>query len=137
MGLGLETSTVPQVATAENADGRPVAKISAEYSLGAARAGARDDDDTLVVAAGADGASDKARVEVEYGGGTACDVGEGEVPRATTARLVCGDTTALVSVVEDRTCHYVFTVTSPALCAHAAFAVAANARPVTCERGAP
>lgn len=96
-----------------------------------------EDDAALVVERGADG-WDKARVEVEYERGTPCDIGEDDDSgekrrRGTTARLVCGDTNALVSVVEDRTCHYVFTVTTPALCKHAAFATAPNTRPVTCE----
>ncbi|EGB08968.1 hypothetical protein AURANDRAFT_63519 [Aureococcus anophagefferens] len=108
------------------------------YKKGARQFHARAEDDAaLVVERGADG-WDKARVEVEYERGTPCDIGEDDDSgekrrRGTTARLVCGDTNALVSVVEDRTCHYVFTVTTPALCKHAAFATAPNTRPVTCE----
>ena len=99
--------------------------------------GAEADDTTLIVHQGVDG-WDKARVEVEYTGGTQCDIDEDDDGarrhRGTTARLVCGDTNALVSVVEDRTCHYVFTITTPTLCKHAAFITTPNTRPVTCER---
>ena len=129
--------------TRENADGKKVAHVAAEFSLGDAAPSLKKknasppDDDALIIRAETDG-WDKARVEVEYDGGTTCDIDEDTAGnrrrRATTARLICGDTNALVSVVEDRTCHYVFTVTTPALCKHAAFITAPNARPVTCER---
>jgi len=142
-GLAPNTNTIAQVETVDNADGRKQAKVAAEFSLGGFAAGAdADDDATLVVPEGLDG-WDKARVEVEYADGTPCDVdvdGDGiERRRAVTARLVCGETNALTSVVEDRTCHYVFTVTTPELCGHPAFAVAPATRPMTCvpEDGAP
>ena len=41
-------------------------------------------------------------------------------------------TNALVSIVEDRTCHYLFKVTTPVLCGHAAFVKDEPTRPVTC-----
>ena len=84
---------------------------------------------------GGGGNDERACVEVEFEGGSECDIlADDGLPRfrATTARLVCGDANALVSVVEDRTCHYLFTVTTPALCQHRAFATTPNARTVEC-----
>ena len=80
---------------------------------------------------------------MEYEGGTECDVTDGVARRGTTTRLVCGDSCvtlnsmistrhALVSVVEDRTCHYVLSVTTPALCKHEAFIQNEQSRTVKC-----
>ena len=120
------------VETVEASDGRKKAKVAAEFSLGDRMEKRRKPSASDVVVV----EGDEPRVEVTYEGGTACDVdveGDGVVKkRSTTARLVCGETNALVSIVEDRTCHYLFKVTTPVLCGHAAFVKDEPTRPVTC-----
>lgn len=104
----------------DNDDSR---RIEAQFSLGQHQS--VDDDDVAVVQ------GDRPRVELEYADGTECDLTQG-LRRATTVRLYCGDDNALVNVFEDRTCHYVFSVHTPALCQHPAFVVKPKARFVKC-----
>jgi protein OS-9 len=55
-------------------------------------------------------------------------------PRTTTVQFKCGPSDALVSVVEDHTCHYRAVVTTPHLCKHPAFVHRRPAtRTLTCE----
>lgn len=102
-------------------------KYVADFSLGKFQG---KEEDLVVIAE--DG--DEPRVEIEYEGGTECDTTT-NAKRATTIKLICGDTPAFLNVVEDRTCHYVFTVQTPALCKHPEFAnfFNPNARPVQCD----
>ncbi|KAJ1459226.1 hypothetical protein M885DRAFT_613746 [Pelagophyceae sp. CCMP2097] len=128
------------VETVEGVEGAATARVGAEFLLGRsvadasgeseARVPRRVSEELRVFEAGADAFG--ARVDAEYGGGTACDVSDGDARRGTTVRFICGESDALVSVVEDRTCHYVFTVTCAALCKHPAFVSKVKKRAVTC-----
>jgi hypothetical protein len=115
-------------------DGRKKAKVAAEFALGDRMASRRSSTNDVVVVEAV--GSESARVEVEYDNGTPCDVdvdGDGvERKRSMTARFICGETNALVSIVEDRTCHYLFKVTTHVLCSHTAFITDEPTRPVTC-----
>lgn len=80
-----------------------------EFSLGKRVSGSagRDPDDDLLLVTD-DG---EPRIELEYEQGTDCDIADATLAqRATTVRILCGDEEALASVVEDRICHYIFTV---------------------------
>ncbi|KAJ8600584.1 hypothetical protein CTAYLR_008173 [Chrysophaeum taylorii] len=109
-------------------DGRKTPRVVAEFSLGTFRDQRREATDDQLIVKGDD---DRPRVELEYGNGTDCDLRGAK--RATTIKLFCGDANVFSSVVEDRTCHYVFTIFTPALCKHAAFSVKPNARSLRCD----
>lgn len=109
----------------DESNNRKKSKVVQEFSLGKATP-----NHTLVVVDD----QDDPRVELEYENGTACDVHDSPTPyRATTVRLKCGDTSEFASMVEDRTCHYVFTILTPALCKHPDFVVKPTARSVLCN----
>lgn len=70
---------------------------------------------------------------MEYPGGTECDLTRQQ--RSTTVHFVCGEggTDQLVSVKEDRSCHYKVVVATPRLCQHPAFRTELpSARTVRC-----
>lgn len=124
-----------------------------EFSLGKRiSGGARSsaDDDLLLVTDDVE-----PRIELEYEQGTDCDIADATLAqRATTVRILCGDEDALASVVEDRTCHYIFTIRTcvllilsterppalkltllrPLICRHPAFSAKPNARSVQCSK---
>lgn len=104
----------------------------AEFSLGKFEPSSLSTEEDAVVVTTPD--DDEPRVEIEYKGGTECDTTT-NAKRSTTVRLLCGEKPMFSSVVEDRTCHYVFTVHTPVLCRHPAFAAFYNpsSRPVQCE----
>ena len=58
--------------------------------------------------------------KLEFEDGTPCDLKSG-APRSTTVQLSCGAADQLVSVEEDRTCHYTVVATTSNLCRHPAF----------------
>ena len=73
-----------------------------------------------------------AHYELEYAHGTKCDLSGQQ--RATSVQLLCGGADAIVSVVEDHTCHYRLVVTTPHLCKHPMFVHSApSATTVTCR----
>ena len=100
----------------------------ADFNLG----NYQGNDDLVAQKPTRDGPDRKAKVELEYDQGTACDVLKNQ-RRATTVRLVCGNKHALTNVFEDQTCHYTFTVTTPTICAHPIFSAIPRTRKVTCD----
>mmetsp|Transcript_8142 Transcript_8142/g.9897 ORF Transcript_8142/g.9897 Transcript_8142/m.9897 type:complete len:211 (+) Transcript_8142:626-1258(+) len=78
------------------------------------------------------GSEGEPRIEFEYINGTPCDLELSE-PRASTIRITCGETNSLVSVVEDYSCHYILTVTTPAICKHPVFSKQIPTRTVSCQ----
>ena len=71
--------------------------------------------------------------QLEYVGGTPCDLTN--TPRSTTVQFKCGPNDAILSIVEDHTCHYRVVVTTSYLCKHPAFVHRRPAtRPVVCRQ---
>lgn len=56
---------------------------------------------------------------MEYQEGTPCDLVN--TPRSTTIQYICGNMDSIVSIVEDRTCHYHLVISSLHLCKHPSF----------------
>ena len=75
-------------------------------------------------------------LELEFSGGTPCPLTNSQ--RGTTVNILCGHSDAIVSIVEDFTCHYKVTITTPTLCKHPAFVQQTPAtRSVTCAPAPP
>eukprot|EP00602_Paraphysomonas_sp_CaronLab_P003035 CAMPEP_0185031628 /NCGR_PEP_ID=MMETSP1103-20130426/19204_1 /TAXON_ID=36769 /ORGANISM="Paraphysomonas bandaiensis, Strain Caron Lab Isolate" /LENGTH=413 /DNA_ID=CAMNT_0027567203 /DNA_START=239 /DNA_END=1480 /DNA_ORIENTATION=+ len=59
-------------------------------------------------------------LQIEFTGGKACDIED--VTRGSTMEITCGSRDAIQDIIEDKTCHYVFKITSRAICAVPGFA---------------
>ncbi|CAE7603449.1 unnamed protein product, partial [Symbiodinium microadriaticum] len=59
-------------------------------------------------------------LHLEFDGGMACDIEN--VHRGSTMEIVCGVRDTIEDIIEDRTCHYIFKITSRALCSVPGFA---------------
>jgi hypothetical protein len=109
--------------------GKTVSRVESEYVIGAIHSIPDDfvEEEHIVLAANAEQESghtnggDPTYFELEYKGGTTCDL-TGE-KRATTVQFVCGEgpTDAFVSIKEDRSCHYKAMIATPKLCKHPLF----------------
>lgn len=104
-------------------------KIETEYWLGKYSAGFKqveDKDGIRRDVTTADAPEKPPTFVLEYENGTECQVqehelGEDQKPpprRATTITLMCGVADVILSVVEDRTCHYQVLVSMKDLCVH-------------------
>jgi hypothetical protein len=70
---------------------------------------------------------------MEYSDGTSCDLVN--TPRSTTIEYVCGNTDSIISIIEDRTCHYKMIISSIHLCKHPSFVQRQPpSRAIKCEK---
>uniref|UniRef100_A0A7S2DT72 MRH domain-containing protein n=1 Tax=Octactis speculum TaxID=3111310 RepID=A0A7S2DT72_9STRA len=125
--------------TVIDAKGKTSSVIQDEYSLGKAQeadinSSGADEAKYMVPKISADGSEEGvSTMEFEYTDGTTCELTQ--APRGSSIQMICGAGDAILSVVEDYTCHYKVIISTTALCKHEAFVKKTpSTKSVSCRR---